>query len=198
MLLVAALYYLKTLVPVLGRLTGTTPGFIGACAAAVVLGLLLGAVHLSFQQGALRALRKAGGIALVTVGLFGLTNYLLTPKLELTWRHSEPEAVAAAKASGRPLLIDFTAEWCLPCKELEVNIFADPRVAQLMQERFTLLKIDCTREDEDPRITKQRERYQAEGLPAVRVVAPDGKVLAKLDHAAITPEEFLKLLADAL
>jgi thiol:disulfide interchange protein len=157
-----------------------------------------GAVHLSFHDALARRLRKGGAIALVTVGLFALTNFVLTPKVQLQWLHSESEAVAAARSSGRPLLVDFGAGWCLPCKELDAKVFGEPEVAQLMSERFTLLRIDCDREDEDPAIAAVRERYQAASLPAVRVVAPGGDILARLDSADITPAGFVKLLAKAV
>jgi thiol:disulfide interchange protein DsbD len=197
-LLVAALYYLKNVVPALERITGTKASFVLACVAAIAVGLLIGAVHLSFHDAMARRLRKGLGVALVAGGLFALTNVVLTPKIELAWLHSEPEALATARTSGRPLLVDFGAKWCLPCKELEVKVFAQPQVARLMSERFTLLRVDCDREDEDPSISAIRDRYQAAGLPAVRVVSPSGDILARLDDANITPEGFVKLLAKAV
>lgn len=198
-LLVAALYYLKNVVPELWKLTGKTPVFLAACAAVILVGLVLGAVHLTFHGTALQRVRKATGVALVVVALFGVTNYALTPTGELAWMKSESEALTASRASGRPLLIDFGADWCLPCKELEVKIFSEPRIARAMQEKFTLLKIDCTREDEDPQIAEIRERYEAAGLPAVRLISPkDGSIVARLDDANITPDDFLALLAKAV
>jgi thiol:disulfide interchange protein DsbD len=197
-LLVASLYYLKNVVPALGKLTGTEASFVILCVGAVALGLLVGAVHLSFHDRALVRARKAAGIALVTVGLFALTNVALTPKVELAWLHSEKDAIAKANATGKPLLVDFGADWCLPCKELEAQVFGKPEVARIMSEQFTLLRIDCDREDEDPSIGEIRERYQAAGLPAVRVVSRQGQILARLDDANITPEGFIKLLASAV
>src|SRR5215831_8964883 len=79
-LFVAALYYLKNVVPQLGALTGHTPRFLAAMGVLVLLGLAAGAIHLSFHDAGLLRLRKAAGVALATVGIFGATNYLLTPK----------------------------------------------------------------------------------------------------------------------
>jgi thiol:disulfide interchange protein DsbD len=196
-LLVAALFYLKNVVPPLARLTGRGGPFVLVCVAAVAVAVVAGAVHLSFHDALARRLRKAGGIALATLGLFALTNVVLTPKVELRWLHSEPEALAAARSSGRPMLIDFGAGWCLPCRELEAKVFGEPEVARLMSERFTLLRIDCDKDD-DPAVEAAKEHYQAAGLPAVRVVSPAGDVLARLDSANITPAGFVKLLAKAV
>jgi thiol:disulfide interchange protein DsbD len=197
-LLVAALFYLKNVIPALTHLTGKGSPFLVACLAAVAVGLAAGAIHLSFHDVLARRLRKGGAVALVTIGLFALSNYVLTPKVQLQWMHSEAEALAAARSSGRPLLVDFGAGWCIPCRELEAKVFGVPEVAQVMSERFTLLRIDCDREDEDPSVAQVRERYQAQALPAVRVVSPGGDILARLDSADITPAGFVKLLAKAV
>jgi len=60
-LLVAALYYLKFIVPALGEITGRTWAFLGGAVAVGVVGLLLGAGHLTFSGGPVRLLRKSGG-----------------------------------------------------------------------------------------------------------------------------------------
>jgi thiol:disulfide interchange protein DsbD len=197
-LLVASLYYLKNVVPALGHVTGSSTPFFLICLAAVLVGVVLGAVHLTFHDSPMKRARKAAGIALVTFGAFAFTNFLLTPKVALRWLHSESEAVALARSSGRPLLVDFGAQWCIPCRELEAKVFGQAEVARVMSEHFTLLRVDCDREDDDPKIGEIRERYQAGGLPAVRVVSPKGDILARLDDANITPQGFVRLLAKAV
>jgi thiol:disulfide interchange protein DsbD len=199
-LLVASLFYLKNVAPALAKLTGTTPAFLIGCLVAIVAAVALGAIHLTFHDTLARGLRKGVGVAMATLALFAMTNYVLTPKgtLVLPWLHSEPQALAAARTSGRPLLVDFSADWCLPCKELEVKVFAQQDVALLMKEHFVLLKVDVTREEEDPELGKIRERYQADNLPAVRVVSPSGDLIARLDDANISPSDFVKLLTKSI
>jgi len=194
-LLTAALYYLKNVAPALEHFTSRELRFAGIMAALVVAGVAFGAVHLSFHDGGLARARKGLGVALATIGLFGATNWVLTPKgaTELRWLADEPAAVADARAAGRPLLVDFRANWCLPCKEFEVKVFSRPEVAEAMQ-RYTLLRVDLTHEDDEPALGVVKKKYGADTLPAIRLVGPDGSILARADEF-MEPEAFLKLLS---
>jgi thioredoxin:protein disulfide reductase len=196
-LFAAALYYLKNVVPPLARFGSGTPRFALEMAALVLVGIGLGAVHASFHGGPTERVRKALAVGLATVGIFGATNYLLAPKgdVKLAWLSDEPSAVAASRAAGRPLLVDFAANWCLPCREFEVKVFSRPEVATAMQ-RFTLLRVDLTHEDDDPALGVLKRKYGADTLPAIRVLSPAGAVVGKTD-TLIPPEEFLALLSRA-
>ncbi len=196
-LFAAALYYLKNVVPALARFGSGKATFALEMAALVVAGILLGAVNASFHGGTAERARKALAVALTTLGLFGVTNYLLAPKgnIELAWMTDEPAAVAAAHAAGRPLLIDFAASWCIPCHEFDVRVFSRPEVAESMG-RFTLLRVDLSREDQNPALGELRAKYGVDTLPAIRIVSSEGAVLAKTDQY-LPPERFLELLAQA-
>jgi thiol:disulfide interchange protein len=54
------------------------------------------------------------------------------------------QALAQAQQERKPLVLDFYAEWCLPCKRMLKETFADPKVAALL-ERCVLLTVDTDR-----------------------------------------------------
>jgi thioredoxin:protein disulfide reductase len=193
-LLVAALYYLKNVVPVMTHFTGRTSFFLIGAIGAVALGIAIGAVHLSFHSAWSIRLRKGAGVAIAAMGLFAVTNYVLTPKVQHAWLHAEPEATRQAMAEGRPLVVDFMADWCLPCKEMEVQVFSNPDVGAELQN-FTLLKIDLTREDDDPSLAAIKSKYGVNTLPAVRIVGPGGQIVRRFDTIVDVPT-FLSGLSD--
>ena len=195
LMFLAALYFLKNVFPPLTRFTSAKPAFEATMAALSLLGIAVGAIHLSFYGGALQRGRKALGVALLTIGLFGSINYALTPKGKLVWLSDETAAIADARAAGRPLIVDFAADWCLPCKEFDVKVFSRPDVETEMR-RFTLLRIDLSKGDDEPPLAAIKKKYAADTLPAVRVVSTDGNILARADEL-ISPDRFLQLLASA-
>ncbi len=58
------------------------------------------------------------------------------------------QAVAAAQAEGKPVMLDFYADWCVSCKEMEQFTYSQPKVRDAMS-RFVLLKADVTANDAD-------------------------------------------------
>ncbi|HJX52300.1 MAG TPA: cytochrome c biogenesis protein CcdA [Polyangia bacterium] len=179
-LAVAGLYYLRVVFPPLAQVTGRSSTFLAAAVAAVGLGILLGAVNLSFHAGSRTRLRKTLGVALTVAGLFAAINYFLTPKIPQTWLSSEAAGLAHARVRGKPVVMDFTADWCLPCREFEVSVFARPEVVALL-ENFVLVKIDLTREDQDDALPALKDRYGVSTLPAVRFLAPGGQIVGRID-----------------
>jgi thiol:disulfide interchange protein DsbD len=192
---VAGLYYLRVVFSPLAQVTGRSSAFLAVAIAVAGLGILLGAVHLSFHATPRTRLRKTLGIALTVAGLFAIINYVLTPKIALHWLPTEAAGLAHARVSGKPVVMDFTADWCLPCREYEISVFARPEVAALLGD-FILVKIDLTREDQDDALPALRDRYGVSTLPAVRFLAPGGQIVGRIDNL-IPWREFRRALLDA-
>ncbi|HZL86287.1 MAG TPA: cytochrome c biogenesis protein CcdA, partial [Candidatus Krumholzibacteria bacterium] len=93
------------------------------------------------------------------------------------WLGSEAHAAQKAQSEGKPLMVDFTADWCVACKELEHLTFSDPRVIELAK-RFVTVRVDATKQT--PEIQELMRKYGIVGLPWVAFVAPDGRILAAL------------------
>jgi thiol:disulfide interchange protein DsbD len=138
-------------------------------------------------------LRKAAGVAALVVGLFGGIGAALAGSSELVWNHGADITLARAKETQKPALLDFYADWCLPCKELELKTFSDPKVARLLSQR-ELGKVDCTHDD-DALADAAKQKFQAETLPTLVLLRPDGTVAHKIDHF-IGPDDLAKLLDD--
>jgi thiol:disulfide interchange protein DsbD len=174
-LLIVALYFLATAFPVLTQLAKPSAPLLIGSAVVVVLGLLLGAVHKSFEGASPGVkLSKGFGILLATLGGFMFLASATKPARTLSWE-PKPEvtglstltehAHTKALAEGRPLLVDFTAAWCVACKEIDKLTFTDERV-QREAGRFVAVKVDATDAD-DPLVVSTMDRLQVRGLPTL-------------------------------
>ncbi len=80
------------------------------------------------------------------------------------WRPYDAAQLAKLTAAGRPLLVNFTASWCLTCLVNERNAFTDSAVQQVFRDKgVTLMKGDWT--TRDPRITSALAAFGRAGVP---------------------------------
>jgi thiol:disulfide interchange protein/DsbC/DsbD-like thiol-disulfide interchange protein len=113
------------------------------------------------------------------------------------WQPYDAARVEEQKARGVPLLVNFTASWCLTCLVNERNAFADSAVQQIFRDKgVTLVKGDWT--NSDPAITKALAEFGRAGVPLYVVynskpgsTAP--KVLPQLLTPGIVEEAFADL-----
>jgi thiol:disulfide interchange protein DsbD len=79
--------------------------------------------------------------------------------------------VAAATAAGKPVMLDFYADWCASCKEMEKYTFPDPQVQALLANAV-LLQADVTKNDDDDRALLNR--FEIFGPPTIAFFGRDG------------------------
>jgi len=95
--------------------------------------------------------------------------------------------LAAARAAGRPVMLDFYADWCVSCKETERYTFADPGVIAELQ-RFNLLQADVTANDAEDQALMQ-QRFGIPGPPAILIFDPAGNELRGFRVVGFVPAE---------
>ncbi|HVR73653.1 MAG TPA: thioredoxin family protein [Planctomycetota bacterium] len=102
----------------------------------------------------------------------------------IPWAKSFAEAREAAAREGKPLLVDFEAEWCGYCKKLDRETFMDERVIRLVRERFVAVKVDVDREPDLPK------KFEVSNLPTILCLSAGGDVLQRIEGFR-PPERFL-------
>jgi len=194
-LLAAALVFLQGAIPALRPLFSAARWAAFAAAGAAGLGVLLGALQGSFQGRVAERLAKGIGIALLSGGIaYGAGAAGARERAgaaSFAWVHSYEQAIAQARAEGRPLIVDFWAAWCAACRELDRIAWADPRVRQ-EAARFVALKLDGT--DASDAFTAVAERFGVVGLPTVIFIDPRGREVPERVMGAIPAGEMLSRL----
>jgi thiol:disulfide interchange protein DsbD len=155
--------------------------------------LLFLAAGIAFTSG---ALRDAGFLLSPSqpVGQAGNAAQAATQG-GIEWIPSEIAGVEAARKAGRAAIIDFTAEWCLVCHEIDAAVFQDPRVVAASKD-FVTIRLDFTRVDDNVR--GLQSKYGVRGLPMVMFLDREGRVLHDLTISGfLSPEEFLERMRKA-
>jgi thiol:disulfide interchange protein len=98
----------------------------------------------------------------------------------LTWEAWSPEKVAALRAEGKAVYIDYTAKWCFTC-QVNKRVYKDPAVKQVIAEKkVVLLKADWT--NEDPRISQALSELGKAAVPVNVLYLPGVKEPVVLDE----------------
>jgi thiol:disulfide interchange protein DsbD len=125
----------------------------------------------------------AAGLVLVLATGWGALRFSPAAPMPTAGREAwSEEAVARSLAQGRPVLVDFTADWCLSCKFNERTVLASEQVqSALARTRTQLLVADWTRRD--PAIARRLAAHGRAGVPMYLVYSP-----ARPDQPEVLPE----------
>ncbi len=108
-------------------------------------------------------------------------------RVHLPWQPFDDAAVQAAVQSGSPVIVDFYADWCGPCRELDERTFSDPLVAAQLAN-YARFKADFTTGADD----EVKKSYAVHGMPTVIVYSSGEEAFRKTGF--FPPQELLELL----
>lgn len=189
-LIVAALWFLRPIVAPLRDIGSPSTMYLVVAIGLGVVGLLLGAVHLSFHDRTAVRARKGVAVALVVAGGFGVATWLVTPDRVLPWVYDEGAAYAKARAEHKGIMVDFSATWCIPCQKLETT-FGKDEVYETLVEHFVPLKIDVTVDDAASQAKKARFQMD-QSLPTVLFFAYEGDELVRIGKVDEDTPDYLQ------
>lgn len=99
-----------------------------------------------------------------------------------------------ASQSGRRILLDYYADWCVDCVKMKKSTFRDPAVVKVLDERYLALQVNVT-DPNDPGPKAVKKRFGVFGPPAVLFFDPDGSPLKELSfYGYRSPDDFLALI----
>ena len=180
----------------------------------ILAALLMGALDRTERSGkAFKAVGIAGLIyaSALIIGALSGSQDMLRPLAHLAGKPAASSSLefqriksaadldrtlAAAAAAGKFVMLDFYADWCVTCIEMEHDTFTEPEVKRVLSD-VILVQADVTRNDsEDQRLL---ERFQLFGPPAILFFGTDARELQEYRLIGyVKPEQFLQHLAKLL
>ncbi|NIA31686.1 MAG: thioredoxin fold domain-containing protein, partial [Actinobacteria bacterium] len=168
-----AIYFL---IPPLDQIYDKLGFFIGILG--IFGGLLLG--FLDHEPGYTKGFkigRAVFGILLIALGVNWTYGAIHSKPSEINWIKYSNQSTEELIRDGKPVFMDFYADWCAPCKQLDRQTFSDPQVVALAKS-FTMIKVDCTAPDAQTK--KFMQTFKVTGMPTLVFLSKSGKEVDKL------------------
>jgi thioredoxin 1 len=125
---------------------------------------------------------KVAGLLLLGFAAVALASVFMRPRDHGTLN----AALAESRKTGKPVLVDFWAEWCGPCQEMRQTTWKDKRVRQAVND-YVFVELNVDQEE------KLASQYGVEAIPHVAVLDSQGHVL-KANDGFMSADELLEWL----
>jgi thiol:disulfide interchange protein DsbD len=158
---------------------------------AMAAGLHLGWIDKSEANFRAFPLLKGGaGIAGLVLAAFLVASVAMRGP-GVTWNSYAEQTLQEAQNLKKPVIIDFYATWCTPCRELEEVTFHQPDVVSLVEKNFTMVKVDVTKGG-NPYHEELLKKYDVKGVPTIVFLDAEGKERTDLRLVDfLPPDKFL-------
>jgi thiol:disulfide interchange protein DsbD len=178
-----AAYFIRPVLPDALKITLTV-------AVALAAGVHLG--WLDKNQASFRAfpwLKSIVGTACLVLATFWLSAFAMRGP-GIAWHSYSEQTLQQSAAQKKPVIIDFYADWCTPCRELEEVTFHSPEVVRQAQKDFVMVKVDVTKGG-NPVHEALLKQYGVRGVPTIVFLNADGKERTDLRLVDFLPPDRL-------
>lgn len=158
-----------------------------------------GGLYLGWIERSARAAKKfftfqwvLGALA-VTVGLF----LFFTPRTGIVWEKYYSGILEEARISGQPVILDFYADWCIPCHELDQFTYSDSKIIKMLQ-RFRKIKVNATSVDTGE-VRSVIRQFHVSGVPTIIFLDEKGLEVSSLRMSGfVAPDEFARQVRSSI